>query len=149
MGTVRSFEYAVLLALGFSLAAIHAFFSFCVINPAYFPKYFLEDGRLNLMGEMGLATGVIGLWALTMPALTTLPMMPKAIGGVRWKRSQRMGYLCLTLIVVHLVFLGWKGWLTPGRWTAGLPPISLLAVLAALVPLIARQRAVSAAKNKD
>ena len=101
--------------MGFSLAAIHALFSFCLIEPAYFPKYFLEDGRLNLMGEMGLATGVIGLWALTMPALTTLPMMPKAIGGVRWKRSQRMGYLCLTLIVVHLVFLGWKGWLAPGR----------------------------------
>jgi len=69
--------------MGFSLAAIHAFFSVCLLNPAYFSKFFLEDGRLNLTGELGLAVGVVALWALAMPAITTLPMMPKAIGGIR------------------------------------------------------------------
>jgi DMSO/TMAO reductase YedYZ heme-binding membrane subunit len=73
-----------------------------------------------------------------MPAITTLPMMPKAIGGTRWKRSQRMGYLCLSLVVAHLVVLGLKGWLTPQHWPIGLPPISLLAAVAAAVPLVVR-----------
>ena len=36
-------------------------------------------------------------------------VMPKAIGGVRWKRSQRMGYLCLGLVVAHMVVFGLKG----------------------------------------
>jgi hypothetical protein len=42
-------------------------------------------------------------------------MMPKAIGGVLWKRSQRAGYVALDLVVIHLVALGLNGWLKP-RW---------------------------------
>ena len=34
--------------MGFSLAAIHAFFSVCLLTPAYFAKFFADDGRLNL-----------------------------------------------------------------------------------------------------
>jgi DMSO/TMAO reductase YedYZ heme-binding membrane subunit len=124
--------------MGFSLASIHAFFSVCLLTPAYFAKFFDNDGRLNLVGELGLAVGVVALWALAMPAITTLPMMPKAIGGVRWKRSQRMGYLCLGLVVAHMVVFGLRGWLTPEKWPSGLPPISMLAVTAAMVPLVAK-----------
>jgi DMSO/TMAO reductase YedYZ heme-binding membrane subunit len=124
--------------MGFSLAVIHAFFSVCLLTPAYFAKFFAEDGRLNLVGELGLAVGIVALWALAMPAITTLPMMPKAIGGKRWKRSQRMGYLCLSLVVAHMVVFGLRGWMTPQNWPWGLPPISMLAVTAASVPLIAK-----------
>ena len=124
--------------MGFSLAAIHAFFSVCLLTPAYFAKFFDGDGRLNLVGELGLAVGVVALWAVAIPAITTLPMMPKAIGGIRWKRSQRMGYLCLSLVVAHMVVFGWKGWMAPEKWPWGFPPISMLAVLAAAVPLVAK-----------
>ena len=124
--------------MGFSLAAIHAFFSLCILNPAYFGKFFDDDGRLNLVGELGLAVGVVALWALALPAITTLPMMPKAIGGKRWKRSQRMGYFCLALVVAHMVVFGWKGWLAPEKWPLGLPSISLLAAIAAAIPLGAK-----------
>ena len=65
-------------------------------------------------------------------------MMPKAIGGIRWKRSQRMGYLCLILVFAHMVVLGIKGWLTPAHWPWGLPPISLWAAAAAAIPLVAK-----------
>ena len=51
-----------------------------------------------------------------------------------------MGYFALILVVVHRLFLPIKGWLAQGRWTPGLPPISLLAVLAALVSPVARLR---------
>jgi DMSO/TMAO reductase YedYZ heme-binding membrane subunit len=124
--------------MGFSLAAIHAFFSVCLLNPAYFAKYFDGDGRLNLEGELGMAVGVVALWALAMPAIATLPMMPKAIGGIRWKRSQRMGYLCLILVVAHMVVLGLRGWLTPAKWPWALPSISLIAAIAATVLLVVK-----------
>ena len=120
---------------GFFLAAMHALFSLCILRPAYFGKYFEEGGQLTLVGELAMAVGVVGLVFLVSPAITTLPMMPKAIGGWRWKRSQRAGYVALLLVVVHLVALGYKGWMNVGGWTAGLPPISLIAVLAALTPL--------------
>ena len=38
----------------------------------------------------------------------------------------------------YRVDLGLKGWLAPRGWTSGLPPISLLAVVAAMVPLVVK-----------
>ncbi len=122
--------------MGFSLATIHAFASFTLLTPAYFAKYFAADGRLNLQGEIAVITGVIALWALAFPAITTLPMMAKMIGGVRWKRSQRMGYVSLTFVLVHLIALGILGWIAPYEWQWWLPPISLWAAAIAAVPLI-------------
>ena len=125
---------------GFFLAAIHAFFSLSLLTPAYYAKYFDASGRLNLQGELALAVGVIALFFLMSPAITTLPMMPKALGGQRWKCAQRAGYIALSLVVVHLVVLGWKGWLAPKGWQGGLPPISLIAVVAALIPLLVKRK---------
>ena len=73
-----------------------------------------------------------------MPAITTLPMMPKSIGGQRWKRSQRMGYLCLSLVLSHLAFFWLKGWLGPAKWLLGLPSISLWAAAATAIPLVVK-----------
>jgi len=128
--------------MGFFLAGVHALLSLALLSPAYYAKYFLPDGRLNLEGELAIVVGVIALFLLMAPAITTLPMMPKAIGGKRWKRNQRLGYVALAFVVVHLVALGLRGWLAPADWTAGLPPISLVAVVAALVPLFVKRRLV-------
>ena len=128
--------------MGFFLAAVHVFFSSSLLTPAYFGKYFDDAGRLNLQGELAMAVGVIALFFLLSPALTTLPMMPKALGGWRWKRSQRAGYVALSLVLVHLVVLGLKGWLAPRGWHGGLPPISLVAAVAALVPLLVKRKLV-------
>ena len=128
--------------LGFFLAGVHAFFSVSLLTPAYYAKYFDPDGRLNLEGEVALTVGVIALFLLMSPAITTLPMMPKAIGGRRWKRSQRLGYVALAFVVAHLVALGLEGWLAPAGWNGGLPPISLVALLAALVPLLVKGKRV-------
>ncbi|MEM9731384.1 MAG: hypothetical protein AAF997_22615, partial [Myxococcota bacterium] len=126
--------------MGFSLACIHAVLSLCILTPAYFAKYFDNLGQLNLQGELGMTTGAVALFFLSSPAITTLPMMPKAIGGKRWRRAQRMGYVSLVLVVAHLVVLGLKGWLTPAHWPGMIPPISLVAVTAAIVPLVVRYR---------
>jgi DMSO/TMAO reductase YedYZ heme-binding membrane subunit len=135
--------------MGFFMAAVHAFFSVCLLTPAYYAKYFDADGRLNLQGELGMAVGVVALFFLMSPAITTLPMMPKALGGQRWKRTQRLGYVALILVVVHLVVLGLKGWLAPKGWPAGIPPISLVAVLAALVPLVVKRKMIRAKQERE
>ena len=135
--------------VGFFMAGVHALFSVCLITPAYFAKYFDDAGRMNLWGELGMCTGVVALFFLMSPAITTLPMMPKALGGWRWKRTQRMGYLALVLVVAHLVVLGWKGWLAPKGWTAALPPISLVAVVAGLVPLVVKRNLVQEKRKRE
>ena len=125
------------------------FFAVCLLTPAYFAKYFDEVGRLNLQGEVAMSTGVIALFFLLSPAVTTMPMMPKALGGWRWKRSQRMGYVALILVVGHLVALGLQGWFAPSGWPAGMPPISLVALVAALVPLVVKRRLVAQKRARE
>jgi DMSO/TMAO reductase YedYZ heme-binding membrane subunit len=126
--------------MGFFMAAVHAFFSLCLLSPAYYGKYFDDGGRFNLQGEIAMAVGVLALFFLVAPAVTSLPGMPKAIGSWRWKRNQRAGYVALVLVVAHLVVLGVKGWLAPGGWQGGIPPVSLVAVVAALVPLVVKRK---------
>jgi len=126
--------------MGFFLAAGHALFSLCLLSPAYYEKFFDDAGRLNLQAEIAMSVGVVALFFLLSPAITTLPMMPKAIGGVRWKRSQQAGYTALVLVVVHLVAMGFKGWLAPQGWHGGIPPVSLVAVVVAMVPLLVKRR---------
>lgn len=124
---------------GFFLAAVHAFFAICLLEPAYLAKYFDDAGRLNLQGELAVAAGVVALFFLLSPAITTMPAMAKELGAWRWKRSQRIGYAALLLTLVHLVALGLEGWLTPGSWPAAMPPISLVALVAASLPLLVRR----------
>lgn len=66
---------------GFSLAAIHALMAIRLMQPAYFAKFFASDERMNGTGQLAMTLGVLGLWPVSLPAITTLPLMPKAIGG--------------------------------------------------------------------
>jgi len=123
--------------IGLSLAGIHGLMSLGLWSSAYYPAYFAEDGKLNLQGELAITLGVVALWALAIPGITTLPTMAKSIGGFRWKRTQRMGYVTLALVAAHLTALGLPGWLAPSGWGL-LPPISLVAVVVAAGTVLAR-----------
>ena len=135
--------------MGFFLAAVHALMAMTLLRPGYFAKYFDDGGRLNLQGELGMLTGIAALLFLTSPALTTLPMMPRELGGWRWKRAQRLGYAALLLVAAHMLTLGLKGWLAPKGWHGGLPPISLLAFIAAVAPLFVKRRLVEEKQRRQ
>jgi DMSO/TMAO reductase YedYZ heme-binding membrane subunit len=96
-----------------------------------------------------MAMGILALFFLASPAITTLPTMPKALGGWRWKRSQRVGYLALLLTAAHLLALGLKGWLTPGKWPSGMVPISLIAFVVAVIPLLVKRRLVREKRTRE
>jgi DMSO/TMAO reductase YedYZ heme-binding membrane subunit len=134
--------------MGFFLAVIHALMAGCLLGPAYFAKYFDEAGRMNLEGELAMCAGVLGLVFLSSPAIATIPMMAKEVGGWRWKRGQRLGYVALILIVAHLVFLGVEGWMAPSKWQGGLPPISLITVVIALIPIVVKRGLVQRQRAK-
>ena len=124
--------------IGFSLASIHAFMSLLLFTPSYYAKMFEEGGRLNLTGELSMLFGVLGLWCLSITAITSLPFMYDAVGADRWKRGQRMGYLCLTFAGGHVLVMGLDGWLKPGGWHGALPPISLVAFIVVLMALLVK-----------
>ncbi len=123
--------------MGFSLIVAHVLMSLALLDPAYYAKFYAE-AKLNLTGELSLSLGVFALWCFALPAITSLPYMYDELGADRWSRSQRAGYTGLMLAAGHVLVMGVMGWLRPGDWPAGLPPITALAFVIAVVPLALR-----------
>jgi DMSO/TMAO reductase YedYZ heme-binding membrane subunit len=120
--------------LGFSLSAMHVFMTLMILNPSYYPKFYDGD-MMNLTGELSLLMGVLSLFFFTIPAITTIPFMQEAVGLKRWQKRQRMGYFGLLTALLHVVVMGFAGWLKVSTWPGYLPPITLLSAVIAIVPL--------------
>ncbi|HEY4510877.1 MAG TPA: hypothetical protein VJG29_00725 [Candidatus Paceibacterota bacterium] len=123
--------------LGFSLAAIHGFISLLIFSSAYYPKFFLESGKLTLTGELSLLFGILAFFVFSLVAISSMPAVAKSMEVKRWLAVQRIGYLGLVLVLLHVFFMGFEAWLEPSGWPGGLLPISLVAaIVIALVLLI-------------
>jgi len=120
--------------LGFSLSAMHVIMTLMILNPLYYPKLF-EGEMLNLTGELSLLMGVLSLFFFTIPAITTIPFMQEAVGIKKWQKRQRIGYFGLLTALLHVVIMGFAGWLKVSTWPGYLPPITLISALIAIVPL--------------
>jgi DMSO/TMAO reductase YedYZ heme-binding membrane subunit len=120
---------------GFSLSAMHVFISLIIISPAYYPKFY--DGEMmNFNGELSMLMGVISLYCFSFPAITTIPFMQEAVGIKKWKKRQQIGYLGLLTALLHTLIMGISGWFDINSWPGYLPPITMLAVMIASVPLV-------------
>ena len=122
--------------IGFTIAALHALISLLIFNPSYYPKFFAE-GKLTLGGELSMLFGVLAFFIFAFVAITSLPSIENSMDKKRWLSIQRSGYLAFFFVLLHVFFMGFKGWLVPADWPGGLPPISLIAfVIIAFVLLI-------------
>lgn len=113
----------------------HVAMSALVLNPAYFEKFFAATGRMNPVGELSMLAGVLG--ALLLWALFTVNLQRSEEGA-----SLRAGWgrAILWLSGIHVLVMGFAGWLTPGKWPGYMPPISLLSFLTAAWFLYRRGR---------
>ena len=129
--------------IGFSLIVAHVLMSLALLDPAYYAKFY-AGARFNLTGELSLSLGIFSLWCFSLPTIASLPYMYDELGADRWLRSQRVGYAGLMLAAGHVLVMGVMGWLRPGDWPAALPPITALAFVVAMAPLVLRF-----VRNKD
>lgn len=125
--TLNSRQYFGLL--GFSLAAFHGLVSLLIFTPAYYPKFFLASGKLNLIGELSMLFGVLSFFMFTIVAFTSISAIAKSMDLERWLRMQRVGYIGLILVFFHVFTMGIEGWLNTSGWPGGLLPISLVAAI--------------------
>ena len=138
-GPERTRAQAKFLGLtGFYFLGVHVFASLAMLSPAYYAKFFGEDGKMNATGELSILFGALGLGFLMFPAVTTLPTMFEALGPERWKRAQRMGYWAIGMGCAHTFAMGYAGWLDVPSWPGGLPPITLWGFLAGASALAAK-----------
>jgi len=112
---------------GFLLVLIHALMSFLLFKPAVYANFFAADGTLTLLAGLSMLAGVLAfvvLWAYNLSFQTFLREDKVFISFIT---SRRFLLVAFILGGVHLLFMGYAGWMKPGGWHGGLPPISLVA----------------------
>jgi hypothetical protein len=113
---------------GFLLALIHALMSFMLFSPAVYPQFFEPDGTLTLLAGISMLGGVsafVVLWAYNLSFQTQLREDKTFIQFIT---SRKFLIWALLLGGVHLVFMGYQGWMEPAKWHGGIPPVSLIAI---------------------
>ena len=133
----------VLGMTGFLLAVIHALMSFMLFSPAVYGQFFEADGTLTLAAGISMLAGVLAfvvLWAYNLSFQTHLREDQAFIGFIT---SRKFLLWAMLFGAAHVMFMGYEGWLNPGGWHGGIPPISLVAftvfVLGYVVNLLGRK----------
>ncbi len=113
---------------GFLLVLIHALMSFMLFTPAVYGKFFAADGTLTLFAGLSMLGGVLAfviLWAYNLSFQTHLREDKSFIEFIT---SRTFLLWAMILGAVHLIFMGYQGWMTPSSWHGGIPPISMVAI---------------------
>jgi hypothetical protein len=122
---------------GFLLVLIHVLMSFMLFSPTVYAKFFEPDGTLTLLAGISMLFGVLAfvvLWAYNMSFQTHL-REDKAF--IQFITSRTFLIWAMLLGAIHLVAMGYQGWLNPAGWHSGIPPISLVAIGVFVVGYIA------------
>jgi hypothetical protein len=112
---------------GFLLVLIHALMSFLLFRPAVYHQFFEADDTLNLVGGLSMLAGVLAFVILWGYNLSFQTFLREDHSFITFITSRRFMLFALVLGGLHLFFMGYQGWLKPGSWHGGLPPISLVA----------------------
>ena len=113
---------------GFLLVLVHALMSFMLFSPSVYAKFFEANGTLTLLAGLSLLTGVLAfvvLWGYNLSFQTHL-REDKAF--IQFITSRTFLLWAMLLGALHLVFMGYEGWLDPSGWHGGIPPVSLVAI---------------------
>jgi hypothetical protein len=105
-------------------AYLHILLSLAILSSTYYPKFFGVE-KMNLIGEISIFFGVLAVycfWTIR--------------GASSFIQRQTFQILSSLFIVGHLVAMGFSGWLTIEKWHGGLPPISLISVVFALISFV-------------
>jgi len=112
---------------GFLLVLIHALMSFMLFSPAIYGKFFEADGTLTLLAGLSMLGGVLAFVVLWGYNLSFQTHLREDQAFIRFITSRKFLLVAMILGGVHLVFMGYHGWLKPSGWHGGMPPISLVA----------------------
>ncbi|XP_062862019.1 metalloreductase STEAP3 [Trichomycterus rosablanca] len=139
--------------LSFLCAALHGVYILChplrtatqhrLINAAYSQ---MKAGMEKPWDEAGvwrsdlyLSCGVLGLGALALLAITSFPSVSNALTWREFTFVQSgLGYVALTLSVMHALLFGWDFFLSPQVYPFYMPPTYMLAVALPCAVLVCR-----------
>lgn len=120
-----------------NLIYIHLTISLILLSPSYYQKFF-DGTKINLTGQLSLFGGVLALGLLTSFRFTKKINHRVAVSFLQKYGAE----ILLFFIAIHLFVMGFKGWLTPDKWPGGMPPISLLSFIVAVIPFFVKKKIV-------
>jgi DMSO/TMAO reductase YedYZ heme-binding membrane subunit len=112
---------------GFLLVLIHVLISFMLFSPSVYGKFFEADGTLTLLAGLSMLGGVLAFVVLWAYNLSFQTFLREDQAFIRFITSRTFLLFAMILGGVHLVFMGYEGWLNPSGWHGGIPPVSLVA----------------------
>ena len=130
-------SYACKKVLKYSKVLIltHFILSFIIFTSFYYPKFFIE-GKINLVGQFSILAGIAALFQMNNLRYYKLSRLEKSISFFR-----RNGFeFLLIFLSLHLIVMGYSGWLKIDDWPGVLPPISLLSFIVILIPFIIKRK---------
>ncbi|XP_056245090.1 metalloreductase STEAP3 [Seriola aureovittata] len=139
--------------LSFLCTLLHAVYSMCLtlrraagytlLNAAYqqvkagVEKSWVESQVWR--SDLYLSCGILGFGVLSLLAVTSLPSVGNALSWREFTFVQSgLGYVALTLSIMHTLFFGWDFAFFPGAYPYYLPPVYLLALILPCVVLVGR-----------
>ncbi|MCK5814548.1 MAG: hypothetical protein KAH07_01250 [Flavobacteriaceae bacterium] len=111
----------------FLFVLIHVLISFMLFKPEIYKQFFEENGSLTLYAGLSMLGGILAfvvLWVYNSAFKTDLKEDKTFIQFIT---SRKFLLIVMLFSLMHLFFMGFKGWLNPSEWHGGLPPISLVA----------------------
>jgi len=127
----KSTDSKILKVYAMILGLLHLLISLIILSPSYFPKFYTEF-KLNIIGELSLFFGVIAFAIILLISSNDLMKDVKDSGKI----NPNIGKYFLVFIAAHLFVMGYKGWLDPSSWPGWMPPITLLAFIIAITPML-------------
>jgi hypothetical protein len=112
---------------GMTFLFIHVIMSLLILNSEYFEKFYESGKSLNLVGNLSLLLGIIGLtFILLYHSRYRYPHDKQAVSFF-----QTDGFIILGLLTMcgHVLVMGINNWVTPLEWPGYMPPISLISFL--------------------
>jgi hypothetical protein len=113
--------------VGFIQVFVHVIMSFMLFNPAVYAKYFEQNGTMTLITGLSMIGGVLAFIFLWIYNVSFNAAFRKDKDLISFITSRKILLSAMLFSGAHLIFIGYNGWLNPGGWLGGLPPISLVA----------------------
>jgi len=113
--------------VGFIQVFVHVIMSLMLFNPTVFAKYFEQNGTMTLITGLSMIAGVLAFIFLWIYNVSFNAAFRKDKDLISFITSRKVLLSAMLFSGAHLVFMGYNGWLNPGGWLGGLPPISLVA----------------------
>lgn len=130
---------------GFYLVLVHATFSF--MNYFFIPNspkpqfelgYTWNVAGIGISNIFAFIAGVTALAIFLFIALISTQYAMMALGGIRWRKYLRLGYIAYFIIVIHFGLKRYNEWAAWLSVRVGLPPLSLLLLIFVAFVLLLR-----------